>query len=60
MCIINDALVGLSLSLKKKKILDCQNHVQSEGSEDNKGQRTRLHTTTLFSVNADVVIHPSS
>lgn len=58
MCIINDALVGLSLS--QKKILHCRNHIQSEGREGSKGQRARLHTTTLYSVNADVVIHLSS
>lgn len=57
MCIVNDAFRGLCLL---KKNLNCQDHIQSEGREGSKGQRGRLHSTTLYSVNAVVVIHLSS
>lgn len=42
------------------KVLNCQNHIQNEGSEGSKGYRARFHSTTLYSVNADAVIHLSS
>lgn len=41
------------------KVLNCHNHIQNDGIEGSKGQRARLHTITLYSVNADAVIHLS-